>query len=355
MNDFEFDFEETPWEQFAQQLKPNAVVSAAHVLTLLEGESEDMVEDAFLNLQELGAELDIQDLPKPSLTGDSGLRLRREADLIRDGKLAESLDAGDPLKMYLEELAAVPVCGDVCLLASQLSEANLAGKNCDNLRNTLVELSLSRVVSLAGEHTGWGVLLLDLIQEGSLGLWQATAGFTGNGQDFEAVCDRWIRFYMKKAIMLQARCSGVGQRMRQMLEDYRSVDERLLGDLGRNPTIDEIAEELHITREETMAIAGMLDNVRMMDRVKPAEPQEEAEEDPEDQQAVEDTAYFQMRQRIADLMSGLSEQDAKLLSLRFGLEGGLPLSPEEVGRRLSLTPEEVVAREAKALAQLRNQ
>ena len=111
---------------------------------------------------------------------------------------------------------------------------------------------------------------------------------------------------------------------------------------------------LHVHTEYSL-LDGACRIDRMMDRVKPAEPQEEAEEDPEEQQAVEDTAYFQMRQRIADLMSGLSEEDAKLLSLRFGLEGGLPLSPEEVGRRLSLTPEEVVAREAKALAQLRNQ
>ena len=353
MNDFEFAFEQTPWEQFADHLQPGAAVSAARVLTLLEGEDEDALEDAFLTLQEQAADLDLSDLPRPSLTGDSALRLRREADLIRDGKLLESLEAGDPLRLYLEELAAVPVCGDICLLAEQLGQANREGKSSERLRNALVELSLSRVVSLAGEHTGWGVLLLDLIQEGSLGLWQATGSFTGRGEEFEAERDRWIRFYMKKAILLQARSSGVGQRMRQMLEDYRAVDERLLGDLGRNPTVDEIAEELHITREETLAIAGMLENVRMMDRVKPAEPQEE-ESDPEEEQAVEDTAYFQMRQRIADLMSGLSETDAKLLSLRFGLEGGLPLNPEDTGRKLGLTPEEVVAREAKALAKLRN-
>ena len=71
-------------------------------------------------------------------------------------------------------------------------------------------------------------------------------------------------------------------------------------------------------------------------------------------QAVEDTAYFQMRQRIMELLSGLSEEDSKLLTLRFGLEGGMPLSPEETGKRLGLTPEEVVAKEAAALAKLRN-
>ena len=83
---------------------------------------------------------------------------------------------------------------------------------------------------------------------------------------------------------------------------------------------------------------------------KAPEPEEEAEEA---QQAVEDTAYFQSRQRINELLSGLDEEDAKLLSLRFGLEGGLPLSPEDAGKRLGLTPDEVVARETAALAKLR--
>ena len=81
---------------------------------------------------------------------------------------------------------------------------------------------------------------------------------------------------------------------------------------------------------------------------------EEPEPTEEEEQAVENTALFQMRQRIADLLSGLSEQDQKLLTLRFGLEGGLPVSAEETGRKLGLTPEEVAAREAAALANLRN-
>ena len=79
------------------------------------------------------------------------------------------------------------------------------------------------------------------------------------------------------------------------------------------------------------------------------------EEAAEENQAVEDTAYFQMRQRIADLLSELSEEDAKLITLRYGLEGGLPLNPQETGKRLGLTPDEVVAREAAALAKLRKQ
>jgi len=247
----------------------------------------------------------------------------------------------------------IPVCGDVAVLAEKLSQANREGRTADSLRLKLVNLLLSRVVEEAGAHTGRGVLLLDLIQEGSIGLWKATDVFVGRGEDFELVCTSWwIRFYMAKAVLMQARASGVGQKMRTALEDYKAVDERLLSDLGRNPTLEEIAEELHMRVEEASAVRKMLEDARLLAQVKKVpEPEEEQEEE---DQAVEDTALFQMRQRILDLLSGLEEKDQKLLTLRFGLEGGKPLSPEETGRKLGLTPDEVVAREGAALAKLRN-
>ena len=215
----------------------------------------------------------------------------------------------------------------------------------------LTNLGLSRVVQLACEHTGYGVLLLDLIQEGSLGLWQAIRNYRRG--DYAAHRDRWIRFYLAKAVTLQARQSGVGQKMRTALEDYRAVDERLLGELGRNPTLEEIAEELHMTAQEADAVRKMLEDARILANVKKP-PVDEEEEREAQEQSVEDTALFQMRQRISDLLSGLSAVDQKLLTLRFGLEGGKPLSPGETGRQLDLTAEEVVAREAAALAKLRN-
>ena len=344
MNDLDFTFEATPWELTLETLKPGGKLSAARFLTLMEGEDEDYVEEALADLEARRICLDVSDLPKPAWTGEAAVRLRREEQLTADKKLLESLEGNDPLRLYLEELASIPAGGNVQLLAQEC----IMGK--ESAREELVNASLSRVVELAEGYVGRGVLLLDLIQEGSMGLWQGILSYEGG--DFETHRDWWICQFLAKVITMQARSSGVGQKLRQTLEDYRAVDERLLGDLGRNPTIEEIAEELHISPEETALIAKMLENVRMMDKVKTAE-QPKEEENPEEEQAVEDTAYFQMRQRIADLLSGLSEEDGKLLSLRFGLEGGLPLSPEDTGKKLGLTAEEVVAREAKALVQLR--
>jgi len=278
------------------------------------------------------------------------VRLRREEQLVRDGNLLMALEDNDPLKLYLEEIASVPVCGDIQILAEDLKKGNLSGRENEQLWSRLLNLSLSRVIEIAQEYTGYGVLLLDLIQEGSMGLWQYLSAYTGD--NFESFRDCCIHQAMKKAIILQAHANGVGQKMRSAMEDYRAVDERLLAELGRNATLQEIAEELHMTEGETLAVKKMLDNARMLNQARAEEEPEESEE--EEQAHVEDTALFQMRQRIMDLLSGLSETDAKLLNLRFGLEGGLPLSPEETGKRLGMTPEEVVAREAAALARLRS-
>ena len=337
MNDLEFSFEPDPWEVFRMSLTMGDTVSASQILTLLEGEDGQALEDALQELETACVKLDISDLPKNGGTGETAVRLKQEVQLVREGLNPKALEPNDPLRLYLEEVAAVPVCGDEQRLAQE-------GDNPEALTN----LGLSRVIQLAQEYVGYGVLLMDLIQEGSLGLWQAIGCYREG--EYAAHRDRWIRFYLARAVILQAHSSGIGQKMRRAMEDYRQVDERLLGELGRNATIEEIADELHMDVEEARRVQKMMDNARMLDKaIRP----EEEEEEPEDEQAVEDTALFQMRQRIGDLLSGLDETDAKLLNLRFGLEGGKPVSPEETGRLLGLTAQEVVAREAAALAKLR--
>ena len=344
MANLDFTFEPAPWERYLFSLQMGDKVSAAQLLTLLEGEEEQAVEDALQRIEEACMELDLTGLPKTGAAGEAALRLRQEMGMAKKHYSTWTLEDGDPLGMYLEELAATPAYGDENLLAEKCA------KGSENAMVALTNLGLSRVVELACEYTGWGVLLLDLIQEGSLGLWQGIRCY--HSGDYAAHRDRWIHLYMAKAVLLQARANGVGQKMRSALEDYRAVDERLLGELGRNATMEEIAMEMHISPEEAAVVKKTLDNARLVAQAKKPEPEEEEKE--EDSQAVEDTAYFQMRQRIGELLSGLSDQDQKLLTLRFGLEGGKPLSAEDAGRQLGLTADEVVAREGAALAKLRN-
>ncbi len=344
MNEFDFSFGESPWEAFLMTKQMGDTVSAANLLAMLEEEDEQAVEDALMDLETGCMVLSIEDLPRPGAIGEAALRLRQEMQMAKRGIDPSQLDAGDPLRLYLEEVAAMPAFGEETLLAEECARGS------ERAKEALTNLGLSRVIELAGEYVGYGVLLLDLIQEGSLGLWQAVQNY--HYGDYAAHRDRWIRFYMAKTVTLQARANGVGQKMRAALEDYRAVDERLLADLGRNPTLEEIAMELHMKIEEAASVKKMLEDARLLAQVKKLpEPEEEEQEE---QQAVEDTALFQSRQRVNDLLSDLDAQDQKLLTLRFGLESGKPLSPEDTGKRLGLTPQEVVAREAAALSKLRS-
>ena len=343
MNKLEFSFEPAPWEQWLGNFPRGASVPAGGLLTLLEGEEEQELEDALQAMEEAGMELDIRDLPKSFGSGETALRLRQEQQLAQKGISPDALEENDPLRLYLEEIAAIPVCGDEDLLAQDAA----AGK--ESAANALTNLGLSRVVEMAGAFTGYGVLLTDLIQEGSLGLWKAVGSYREG--EYSAFRDRWIRFYLARAVALQARSSGVGERLRQAMVDYRQVDQRLLSDLGRNATVEEIAQELHLSVEQAESVRAMLENARLLQQAHPSAEDEETPEEAE--QAVENTAAFQMHQRIADLLSSLDPEEARLLTLRFGLEGGKPMTPQETGRILGLTPDEVVAREAAALAKLR--
>lgn len=340
MNNLDFSFEQSPWELTVSQLKPGSHISATRLLTMLEGEDEAAFDDAMTALQDRSIELDITDLPMQFGQGESALRLRREHQLVQEGFDAGVLEKSDPLRIYLKELAQVPACGDENLLAQKL----LAG---EDVAEALTALLLNMVWQRATELTGRGVLLLDLVQEGSLGLLEGISCYDGG--DIRCHCDRYIRFAMAKAVAAQARAAGVGQKMRQALEDYRAVDERLLGELGRNATLEEIAAAMHMTPEQVKTVADMLQAAQLVQKAQQPEPETATEDD----QAVEDTTYFQMRQRIAELLADLDGTEADVLKLRFGLEGGKPLSPEDAGRKLGLTPEEVVALEAAALAKLR--
>lgn len=345
MMDLEFSFDTAPWEAALAQLSDGGSICAAQLLTLLEGETEETVEEALLQLELRGITLDISALPKAPATGEAALRLQLEEKLSRNGDIRKELEENDPLRLYLEEVAGLPAAGDPQRMAERFAGGY------DPVLPGLTNCMLPLVIEMARGMTGRGVLLMDLIQEGSLGLWQGILSFRSG--HFEDHARWWIRQYLARAVLLQAREAGLGQRMKQAMEDYRAVDERLLSDLGRNPTMEEMAEALHMGVAEAEAVAKMLENARFLSRAR-QEAQELPENDPEEEQHVEDTALFQSRQRINEMLSDLSEEETKIITLRFGLEGGLPLSPEETGAKLGLTAAEVVKKEAAALAKMRN-
>lgn len=345
MTDLEISFEEPDWAPELRRIPHGGSISAVRFLTLMEEESEEAVEEALLYLESEKIKLSIADLPKANGTGQAAVRLHREEELVKAGTLRRNLEENDPLRLYLEEVDGLTKPSDLQSMAQRFA----AGY--DQVLPGLTNGMLPAVIDMACGLTGRGVLLMDLIQEGSLGLWQGILSYRQG--DFQNHARWWIDQYLAKAVVLQARENGVGQRMKQAMEDFRAADDWLLSNLGRNPTLAEIAEHIHLSMEEAKAVSDMLFAARLLQRAKPEEKEEKLSE--EETRSVEDTAYFQIRQRVSELLSGLETLDATLLTLRFGLEGGLPLTPEEVGQKLQITPEEVVAREAAALARLRKE
>ncbi len=343
MNDFQF--EQSPWEAYLNSCKQGSSISAWNLISMLEGEDDTAVEDAFSILAARQLTLDLSTLPQPEPGSRMAHRLKQEAEYVQDGLATEKMEEGDPLRLYLEEIAGLPGFGDERLLAESL----LAGD--DTAARQLADLGLSRVVEIASQLAGKMVLLLDLIQEGNIGLWEAIQSYSGG--EYAAYRDRMIGNALSKAMVLQARSNGISQKMKKSLQDYRAADEALLAELGRNPTVEELAVKLSITPEQAQSIQKTLADILLLQQAeKLTQPEETSAED---EMPVEDTAYFQMRQRIGELLSQLDAQDAQILTMRFGLDKGLPMSAEEVGRALGLTAGEISAREAAALAALRTE
>lgn len=341
MNDFVF--EQAPWEAYLRSCKNGSVISGWNLISMLEDEEDDAVEDAFSILTVKKLQLDLSGLPQMSAGSNTAQRLQQEREYVTGGLKTALMEETDPLRLYLEEIAAAPACGDEKLLAEQLSSGD------QRAAQRLTELGLSRVVEIAAEYAGQAVLLLDLIQEGNIGLWEAISGYRGG--DYAAQRDEAIRSSVLKAIVLQVRSNGISQKMKKALQDYRAADQHLLTKLGRNPGLEEIAQEMHISLEQAQTIEKTMADILLLQKAeKLAAPKEETAED---ELPVEDTAYFQMRQRISEMLSVLDEQEARILTMRFGLEKGLPMSTEEVAKALGITTAAVTACETAALSKLR--
>jgi len=268
--------------------------------------------------------------------------------------LEQSVAVDDPVRMYLREI------GRIQLLTSE-KEAELAQrilKNDEDAKRELSEANLRLVVSIAKKYVGRGMMFLDLIQEGNMGLIKAVEKFDySKGFKFSTYATWWIRQAITRAIADQARTIRIPVHMVETINKLIRTSRHLLQQLGREPLPEEIAKELDMPVERVMEIQKIAqDPVSLETPIGEEEDSHLGDFIPdEDSPAPHDSAaYTMMKEQLDEVMGTLTPREAKVLRLRFGLDDGKSRTLEEVGREFMVTRERIRQIEAKALRKLRH-
>ena len=266
----------------------------------------------------------------------------------------EGISVDDPVRMYLREIGKIPLLSfdEEAELAKRVMEGD------EEAKQKLSESNLRLVVSIAKKYVGRGMLFLDLIQEGNMGLIKAVEKFDyTKGYKFSTYATWWIRQAITRAIADQARTIRIPVHMVETINKLIRTSRHLLQQLGREPTPEEIAEEMELPLEKVMEIQKIA-----QDPVSLETPIGEEDDShlgdfiqDEDSPAPQDSAaYTLLREQLEDVMNTLTPREAKVLKLRFGLEDGRPRTLEEVGKEFMVTRERIRQIEAKALRKLRH-
>jgi RNA polymerase primary sigma factor len=282
--------------------------------------------------------------------------------------LESSLD--DPVRMYLREIGRVPLltAEEEIALAKRMERGKLECQNpCRNRRivedgeeaqRKLTEANLRLVVSVAKKYIGRGMSLLDLIQEGNIGLIRAVEKFDyRKGFKFSTYATWWIRQAITRAIADQARTIRIPVHMVETINRLIRISRRLLQELGREPTSEEIAAEMQITPEKVREIIKVSQEPVSLETPIGEEEDSHLGDFIEDHSALapaEAASHQLLKEQVEVVLGGLSERERKVLQLRFGLDDGRSRTLEEVGREFKVTRERIRQIEAKALRKLRH-
>lgn len=281
-----------------------------------------------------------------------------------------SIDTGvnidDPVRMYLKEIGRVPLLSgsEEIVLAEQIEAATKEDatykeiKLGEKAKKKLVDANLRLVVSIAKRYVGRGMLFLDLIQEGNLGLIKAVDKFDHHkGYKFSTYATWWIRQAITRAIADQARTIRIPVHMVETINKLIRISRQLLQDKGRKPLPEELAEGMGITVERVCEIQKIAQEPVSLETPIGEEEDSHLGDFIEDQDAIapDDAAsYILLREQIEDVFTCLTEREQQVLLLRFGLKDGKPRTLEEVGQHFNVTRERIRQIEGKALTKLRN-
>ncbi len=319
----------------------------------LEDTNPEQIDKVFDAFEEMGVSLLNDDFEEEPDIDDLKEVEDLKLDEITDTSF-EGISVDDPVRMYLREIGKIP-------LLSYEKELELAKRILDGdeeAKQELAEANLRLVVSIAKKYVGRGMLFLDLIQEGNMGLIKAVEKFDyTKGFKFSTYATWWIRQAITRAIADQARTIRIPVHMVETINRLIRTSRHLLQQLGREPTPEEIAEEMEISVDKVMEIQKIA-----QDPVSLETPIGEEDDShlgdfiqDEDSPAPHDAAsYTLLREQLEEVMGTLTPREAKVLKLRFGLEDGKARTLEEVGKEFDVTRERIRQIEAKALRKLRH-
>ena len=340
--------------QIIKKAKEKGKITYGELAVELDDVNQDQIEKVFDVMEEMGVDVlkdDFDDEPnEEDLKEVENLKL----DEVTQEDTFEGINVDDPVRMYLREI------GKIKLLTYD-QELDLAKRILDGdeeAKQELAEANLRLVVSIAKKYVGRGMLFLDLIQEGNMGLIKAVEKFDyTKGFKFSTYATWWIRQAITRAIADQARTIRIPVHMVETINRLIRTSRHLLQQLGREPTPEEIAKEMDMSVEKVMEIQKIAQDPVSLETPIGEEDDShlgdfiQDEDSPAPQEAA---AYTLLREQLEEVMQTLTPREAKVLRLRFGLDDGKARTLEEVGKEFDVTRERIRQIEAKALRKLRH-
>ncbi len=341
-------------ELIAEGHKQGNKVTYKQLMDSLEKEdlSTEDIEKIYQFLQNQGIEVvnDAQALDEP----DEDEVQPEEAEVEIDLSVPDGVGIDDPVRMYLKEIGRVSLLNAEKEIA--LAKAVVAGD--EEAKRQLTEANLRLVVSIAKRYVGRGMLFLDLIQEGNLGLIKAVEKFDyTKGYKFSTYATWWIRQAITRAIADQARTIRIPVHMVETINKLIRISRQLLQDLGREPAPEEVAKAMDITVDRVREIMKIAQEPVSLETPIGEEEDSHLGDFIEDQDApapADAASFMLLREQLEDVLETLTDREKRVLRLRFGLDDGRARTLEEVGQFFGVTRERIRQIEAKALRKLRH-
>ncbi len=336
-----------------KKAKEKGQITYGDLATELDDVNPEQIDQVFDAFEELGVDLLSEDLDEEPDIEDLKEVEELKLDEITDTSY-EGINVDDPVRMYLREIGRIPLL----TFEQELDLAKKILEEDEEAKQELAESNLRLVVSIAKKYVGRGMLFLDLIQEGNMGLIKAVEKFDyTKGFKFSTYATWWIRQAITRAIADQARTIRIPVHMVETINKLIRTSRHLLQQMGREPTPEEIAAEMEIPVEKVMEIQKIAQDPVSLET--PIGEEDDSHlgdfiQDDDSPAPHDSAAYTLLKEQLEDVMNTLTPREAKVLKLRFGLEDGKARTLEEVGREFEVTRERIRQIEAKALRKLRH-